>query len=73
MKRIGFSIRLTKKYALDVYLFYPFRSLKDGLSAFEFSIDWSWYKGDHQPSFKIFSALCNFVLIDFTIYNVHHI
>ena len=70
---IGFGVKISKNYALELTVFHPFRSVKDGLTLFLVDIDLSWYKGDHNPKFKIMVALFNTVLIEFCVYNVHHL
>lgn len=69
----GFCVNLGKNYALDVAGFYLVRSFKDGLTFVELDVESSWYHDDHQPSFKIWLMVFNFIILDLTIYNTRHI
>jgi hypothetical protein len=68
----GFSIKLGKNYAMDLCVFYQYRSFKDGLTVINADVNFSWFKGDHNPQFFVRFALFNHTVFDFTIYNIHH-
>lgn len=70
---IGLSTRLGKNYAIDVAGFYRVRSLKDGISLVGFDVDFSWYKADHHPKFEVVLIVLNFMILDISVYNIHHI
>lgn len=70
---VGFSIRINPDYALEVYGLYLCRHLKDGLTPLNLDIDFSWYRGDHNPQFSVQLMVMNFMLLDFRVYNVHHV
>jgi hypothetical protein len=65
--------KLTKKYAWEANFFYLVRGFSDGLDVFEFAIDSSWYKGDHNPQYAIRLIILNVVIFEFRIYNMFHI
>lgn len=69
---ILFGFKIAKNYAVDVGLLYLYRSLADGMSFFELEVNYSRYKGDHNPSFKTQLAICNIMILDFNMYNIHH-
>lgn len=70
---ISFSKQIGKNYAIDIALFYLVRSFEDGITFYEFEVDLSWYKGDHNPKFEITWVFLNFMLFNLNIYNVHHV
>ena len=70
---IGFSIKINSNYALDVYGLYRCRYIKDGLTVFNLSTQSDWYHGDHNPQFSIQLMIFNIMVLDFRIYNIHHV
>ena len=60
------------KYDWEISGFHFYRQVEDGIDFIDFKIYWDRYKGDHKPSFNIFISICNFVLLDFQIYNINH-
>ncbi len=70
---IVFSLKLNKNFALDYDAFYNYRSFSDGIDFIEFHIIWDKYEGDHKPSFSLWFSILNFCIIDFEIYNIHHV
>ena len=71
--RLWFGFNISKNYAIDLGLLYFYRKPEDGISFVDLQINWDRYEGDHKPSFEVMFAICNFVIIDFTIYNIHHV
>jgi len=57
----------------ELELFKSMRSLDDGLSVFEIKCDFSWYNGDHQPSYEFSLVMFNYTIFGLTIYNTQHI
>ncbi len=49
------------------------RSFSDGLIFFEPRINLDRYRGDHSPKFEIYLILFNFMIFEFSIYNLNHI
>lgn len=70
---IGFGIKITKNFALDLNLLYFFRNFSDGIDWFKFEINSDWFKGDHNPQFSMCLIILNLMLFDFQIYNIHHL
>ena len=70
---ITFSIKINKKYALDILLFHFLRSFKDGLSLLNVDVGADWYKGDHNPKVILRVVLINVTIIEINIYNTGHI
>jgi len=58
--------------AWELTLFHKVRSWDDGLSMFCFESDFSWFKGDHQPSFGLHLIIFNWTIFEFRIYNTLH-
>jgi hypothetical protein len=71
--QFGFSMQITKKYALEVDLFRFIRQLKDGIDFCEFKFSADFFKADHNPKFIFMAVLFNFKLIEITIYNINHL
>jgi hypothetical protein len=69
---ISFNKSLSKKFALEMNMFYKIRSITDGFDFIDFNIVYDKYDGDHKPSFLINLILLNFVIFEFQIYNKHH-
>jgi len=72
LPKLWFGFNISKNYAIDIGLLYFYRNLSDGISFGDFQLNWDRYEGDHKPSFELMIAICNFVIIDFEIYNIHH-
>ena len=68
MPKIWFTTKLSKSKALDLAMFFIVRQFKDGLTFFEFHIDWDMYKCEHNPSFDMALVICNFVIFELDIY-----
>jgi len=69
----GFSLKLSRNYALDVYGFYVVRALSDGVAFLELTVNFDFFKADHNPKFKVVVILLNLMILDLCIYNVNHI
>lgn len=67
------SHKLSTNYAWELTLLNPIRSLKDGITFWNFVMDVSWYKADHNPKFTLFWEILNIVIVEFDIYNVNHV
>jgi len=76
MKTTGFHGIVGKikgiKYGWELVLFHKIRAWDDGLSLFDFTLDMSWYKSDHRPSYGVHLVIWNITIVEFTIYNVDH-
>ena len=70
---IWFGTKLSDNFAWEISLFHFMRKFSDGLSLFQFSLDFDWYKGDHNPKFSLMLIVINTVIIEFSIYNVNHV
>lgn len=66
-----FSI-LVENTACELSLFSKIRNFDDGITYFEFVINKDTYDGDHKPSFNINLLICNYMVIEFNIYNINH-
>ena len=60
------------KFAWELCFFHKIREWSDGFSAFESKINYDRYIADHTPRFEIFLVICNYTIVDFSIYNVYH-
>jgi hypothetical protein len=71
MISFGKVIKKTK-YAWELNLFHQYRDLSDGLDAFDFKCIWDRYIADHTPRFELSLVLFNYVIFEFTTYNIYH-
>jgi len=69
---LSFFYKINKNYGWELTLFFWLRELEDGLTFFEFILDWNRFKIDHIPSFELSLTICNLTIIDFVIYYLHH-
>jgi hypothetical protein len=64
---------INKNYAWEFEIFRKIRDLDDGLSLFELKLEGSWYESDHNPSYRFHLVIANWTIVEFSIYNIHHI
>ena len=64
--------KINKSYGSEFVLFHKVRDFSDGLTFFEFEINWDRYLGDHNPSFEIALEIFNFMIFEFNIYYLFH-
>lgn len=70
---ISYSRNIGKNFALDISGFRMIRTIRDGISFFDFDISWERCKYvDHNPSFDFTLIIFNLILIDFHIYYKYH-
>ena len=69
---INKEVKNKSQMAWELELLKSLRSWGDGFSVLEFKCDFSWFKGDHQPSFEFSLAMFNYTLFGLTIYNTQH-
>lgn len=60
-------------YAWELDFFYKLRDFKDGVTFFEFVLNWDKYMCDHNPRFEFSLMILNFKIWEFSIYNVWHV
>lgn len=72
MAMIWLFKQLNKDYGVEFCSLYSYRNFSDGVSFIDFNINWDRYLADHTPRFDIRLAICNFMLIDFSVYYLHH-
>lgn len=70
---MNLSFHISDNYAIDMTAMKNIRGISDGMSWFNFDIESDWYKGDHNPQFKIHLVAMNVTIIEIVIYNVHHL
>lgn len=66
-------MKLSKDYAVDFDGLYKYRAFRDGVSFFEFEVDLSYYRGDHNPQFRVSLVVLNVMVFDFCVYNMSHV
>ena len=65
--------KVTKNYNWELDFFRFIRRFRDGITFFEFEINWDRYKDDHSPKFGVSLHVMNFTIFEFNIYaNLHH-
>lgn len=69
---MAFFVKLSKDYGLDIGLLYWFREYEDGVTFFEFILNYDKYEEDHSPRFEFVLYILNLCIFDFTIYYLHH-
>jgi hypothetical protein len=65
--------KINKDYAWEIAFLYKYQNFSEGLTVFQLNVDAEWYKGDHNPRFEILLIIFNFMIFDFSIYNIHHV
>lgn len=70
---IGFTLSISKTFALDLIMFNKIRNLSDGIDFFNCHLSADWYKDDHKPSFDFMLILFNITIIELNIYNKNHL
>jgi hypothetical protein len=68
-----YSIRISRKYAIDFSCLHFIRSILDGITFYEFTINADFYRADHNPQFRVLLVIMNFKLFEFEIYNTKHV
>lgn len=65
--------KLNEKYAWELSLFHQLRTFTDGISFFEFVVNFDKYIGDHTPRFNTMLVILNCTIFEFFIYNMYHL
>lgn len=60
-------------FGWELELFRRNRDSKDGFTTVDFKINFDKYEADHNPRFELSLVLLNFLIFDFSIYNVWHL
>lgn len=63
---------INKDYAWEIAALHKLRQFSDGISFIEFNVNWDRYIADHTPRFDIMLVICNFTIVEFSIYYVWH-
>jgi len=66
-------IRLNENYTFEWNVFQHHRSLSDGLTFFHCNWQADWFHGDHNPQLRLELDVLNIVVLDLSIYNIHHV
>jgi hypothetical protein len=61
------------KFAWELNLFHKYRDFSDGISFIEFNINYDKYICDHNPKFEMMFCIFNYMLFEFSIYNIYHV
>ena len=69
---IWYGNDLNKTYAWEISGFHMFRTFKDGISFFEFNVNWDRYLSDHTPKLDIMLVILNYKIFEFNIYYKWH-
>jgi len=62
----------TKKYGWEVVLFHKVRDFDDGVSFFDFKLNWDRFEAEHSPKVGIYIELLNFTILEISVVNVNH-
>ena len=71
MKSLWWANKINKDYAYELGFFSMVKKFKNGIIFFNSDLDLS-YRGDHSPQFELRLIILNCMLIELSIYNVHH-
>ncbi len=63
---------ITDNYAWEFQLFYKYRDFSEGVDFFDFDMTFDKYICDHNPKFEFGLKILNFIIFNFTIYNIWH-
>jgi hypothetical protein len=69
---IWWGRKINENYGWELSALHLFRQFSDGITFFEFTINWDRYLGDHTPRFDIMLVVLNFKVIEFNIYYLWH-
>jgi len=64
--------KINKDYAWEISALHFLRQLSDGVTFFEFKVNWDRYLDDHTPRFDLMLVILNYKLIEFSIYYMWH-
>lgn len=70
---ISFHNKINANYGWELNFLYSPRKLSDGLTVFNHTINFDWFKGDHKPSFEWTLEILNWYLFEFQLYNLNHL
>lgn len=68
----NYNLRLSENYAVDLLLFHKVRNYSDGINYFSIDIVSDFYKGDHNPKFRLILIILNVTVFEFEVYNINH-
>jgi len=63
-------IKLSKFRAIDYSFFQKLRKFSDGISFFEFNINFDKYRDEHNPKFETMLVLFNFKIFEISCYRI---
>ena len=69
---LHFAFNITKNYGFEFVAFNKIREFKDGITFFEFILNLDLYKADHSPKLQFSLMVCNWMIFEMNIYNLHH-
>tara|TARA_Y100000310_G_C20338346_1_gene648590 strand:+ start:298 stop:516 length:219 start_codon:yes stop_codon:yes gene_type:complete len=64
--------KLTKDYEVEISVIEKYRDYSDGITFFDFFMNWDRFLADHSPQFNISIFFMNYAIFDFNIYYLHH-
>ncbi len=67
----SWSCRLTRNYGFEVEGFTVRQALRDGVTFFEFRVEWDRLLMDHKPPFRIVLTVLNLAIIEAQVYYLH--
>jgi len=65
--------KLSKNFAWELGFLYKVRNFSDGVDLLRFTVESSWFKGDHNPQYGVQLMVLNHMIFEFKIYNVNHV
>lgn len=69
---LWFHGKINKNYGWELCAGHFYRSLEDGIDAFNFQFVWDRYLADHSPRLQIMLIILNYKIFEFSIYYLHH-
>ena len=70
--KIWIGNNITDNYAWEFSALHRLRETKDGISFFEFTVNWDRFIGDHSPKFDFMLVILNYTIFEFNIYYRWH-
>ena len=67
-----FHGKIYENYGWELEFFNKYRNFSDGIEFLNLIVNWDKYESDHKPSFEIALKILNFIIFEFTIYNIWH-
>ena len=69
---IWIGTQLNENYAWELSALHMLRQFNDGITFFDFNVNWDRYLTDHTPRFEMTLVVFNFKVFEFNVYYKWH-